>query len=148
MKFTNEADTPVAQLEEDSIHEAVLQAVSYKTFDWNDGGTKKTGEKLEWQWEITSSKYGPEFVGRQVRGECKPVMSNWDGNKFRSWAEALMGREIPVGMEIETDDLVGLKAEIVIGLRTDRKDPTKSWPFVADVIGSDYTPGGNSMPPF
>ncbi len=52
-------------------------------------------------------------------------------------------------MAIDTDDLVGLTAEIVIGLQPDRKDPLKKWNHVTDVVpvmdGGVY-PGGE--PPF
>lgn len=146
MKFVTQ-DEPDLTLPEDSIHRARLEDLNHRTFEWTDykTGEKKQGETLEWYWAITSSST-PEYIGHKVRGECKPILSNRDGNRFRMWAEALLNREIPVGMAVETDDLVGLEAEIVIGHRVDKKDPSKKWPYVTDVAPLD----GSSQvePPF
>jgi hypothetical protein len=67
-----------------------------------------------------------DYIGRRVKGECRPKLTNRPGNRFREWSEALLGRDIPIGMVIDTDDLLGLEAEIVIGHRQDKKDPTRS----------------------
>lgn len=146
MKFTT-VDEPDLTLPEDSIHRAKLMELKLKTIEWTVGNEKKSNQILEWWWEITSTRLGPQYVGRRVKGECKPYLSNHDGNRFRSWAEALMNRTLPVGMDIETDDLIGLDAEIVIGHRPGKGD--KVWETVSDVIGLDPTMGGTySQPPF
>jgi hypothetical protein len=59
----------------------------------------------------------------------------------------LLGRQIPVGMGIDTDDLIGLQAEISIGHRQDKKDALKVWEYVDEVMPVD---GGFDLnePPF
>ena len=47
-------------------------------------------------------------------------------------------------MPIDTDDLVGLEAEIVIGHRIDRKDASKVWEEVIGVLPA----GRDDAPPF
>lgn len=138
MLLTNE-DEPDLTLPEDSIHRAKLEEVQLRTFEFTDRktGEKKEGQTLEWWWVITSTTLGDEYVGRRVKAECAPKMTNRDGNKLRQWAEALLHREIPVGMAIDTEDLVGLEAEVVIGHRQDKKDSTRMWEFVSDVAPVD-----------
>lgn len=146
MQFVTE-DEPDLTLPEDSIHRARLEEIKLHEFPWTDKktGEEKTGQTLQWWWVITSTRLGPEFIGRKVKGECNPKLSNRGDNRFHNWAEAILDRQIPVGMAIDTDDLVGLEAEIVIGHRTDRKDPKKTWEFVSDVAPVE---GGQIEPPF
>ncbi len=148
MQFVTE-DEPDLTLPEDSIHRARLEEIKLRTFTWTDYKAKppeeKEGKTLEWWWEITSTRLGPEYVGRKVKAECNPKLSNKGDNRFRNWAEALLDRQIPVGMAIDTDDLVGLEADIVIGHRKDRKDPNRTWEFVSDVAPTE---GGQMEPPF
>jgi hypothetical protein len=153
MQFTTE-DEPDLTIPDETIARAQLEQIKLRQFEWNDRktGEKKEGSTLEWWWKITATNAGEEFIGRTVRGECNPKLSNRGDNRFRIWAEALLNREIPVGMTIDTDDLVGLSAEIVIGVQDDRKDPLKKWNRVTDVIPLlDGTAGGafqGSEPPF
>jgi hypothetical protein len=144
MHFTTENE-PDTSLPEDSIHRARLEEIKLRTFEWTDrDGEKREGQSLDWWWEITQSALGPQYIGRKVKGECKAKLTNRDDNRFRQWSEVLLGREIPIGMSIDTDDLIGLEAEIVIGIRTDRRDPSKKFPFVSDVAPADTT--GDDIP--
>jgi hypothetical protein len=86
------------------------------------------------------------YIGRRVKGSIDARLSNHPKNQFRMWAEAMLDRQIPVGMVIDTDDLVGLSAEIVIGHRPDKKDPNKVWEEVAGVI--PLSGAQSSEPPF
>ncbi len=139
MEFVTE-DEPDLTLPEDSIHRARLDELKMRSFDWTDkDGVKQTTTILEWWWRVVATNLGDEYVGRRVKGECPPKLSNRPGNRFREWAEVLLGREIPVGMKLESDDLVGLEADIVIGHQQDKKDKDKVWERVTDIspaIGS------------
>lgn len=138
MQFVTE-DEPDLTLPDESFHRARLEEIKLRTFTWTDrrSGEEKEGQTLEWWWQITATKYGPQYLGRKVKGECNPKLSNRGDNRFRVWAEALLQREIPVGMSIDTDDLVGLEAEILVMLRDDRKDPNKKWEYVSNVLHLD-----------
>lgn len=139
-------------LAEDSIHRARLIEIKEREFSFTDRNTQqmKVGTNLEWWWEVTVPGAGhddPEYIGRRVKGECRPKLTNRPGNRFREWSEAVLNRDIPVGMVIDTDDLTGLEAEIVIGHRRDKKDPSKVWEEVVGVIplsGDSYS----TTPPF
>lgn len=133
MEFLNE-DEPDLTLPRDSIHRARL--VSITSRDVTNSSTNKTSTWLRFTWEITvpGDGLGYEYIGRRVSGECFAKMSNRDGNKLREWSEAILGREIPVGMTVDTDDLVGLEAEIIIDHEQDRKDAKKVWERVSAVL--------------
>ncbi len=146
-QYTTEEERDLT-LPVDSIHRARLLEVKERSFDFQDRqtGETKTGVTLEWWWEVTRPMAGldDEYIGRRVKGECKPKITNRAGNRFREWSEAILDREIPVGMVIDIDDLVGLEAEIVIGHRGDRKDPSKVWEEIVGVLPA----GQEEMPPF
>lgn len=149
-QYTTEEERDLT-LPEDSIHRARLLEISEREFSFNDrkDGKQKTGTNLVWWWEITLPGGGldADYIGRRVKGECRPKLTNRPGNRFREWSEALLGRDIPVGMVVDTDDLVELEAEIVIGHRRDSKDASKVWEEVVGVIplsGNAYS----SKPPF
>ncbi len=137
MQFVTEEEED-RTLPEDSIHIARLEECKLREFEWFDykSNETKTGRVLEWWWQIVSSNED-RFVGRKVKGQCNAKLTSRDDNKCRLWAEALLHRDIPVGMGVDTDDLVGLEAEIVIGHRPDRKDKTKVWEEVAFVNAVD-----------
>lgn len=146
MQFTTEEEKDLT-LPEDSIHRARLEEIKLRTYEFTKDGETKEAQKLEWWWEITSTRMGPDYIGRKVKGECHPRLTNRPDNQFRNWAEALLGRSIPVGMGLDTDDLIGLEADIAIGHRADRKNPDKKWEFVSGVITADgYSQ--DSEPPF
>lgn len=142
MEFPCE-DEPDLTIPENTVARARLEKLDHHTFDWTDRqtGEMKTSSKLVWTWRILSTNADGDYAGRTVRGECKAKLSNRDDNRFRAWTEALINQEIPVGMRIDTDDLIGLSADVVIGIEPDRKDPLKKWNRVTDVIPATSRPG-------
>ena len=110
-QYTTEEERDLT-LPADSIHRARLLEIKERTFEFLDRSTGKTkeGTTLEWWWEVTKPMAGldDEYIGRRVKGECRPKITNRPGNRFREWSEAILNREIPVGMTIDLDDLVGL----------------------------------------
>lgn len=143
---TTVEDAPPQELiPEDTIVKAKLLEISPREQKWND---KQTGEPksatfLNWKWEII----GGEFDKKWVWGSCDARLSNHPSNKFRNWSESLLNRQLPVGEPFDTDDLIGLTAEISITHRADKKDPAKKYAEVDEVIPSE---GGFALdePPF
>lgn len=114
-------EVPDLTIPEDTIIRAKLLEIKDKTIEWRD---KQTGEPrsavlLEWWWEPTGDEWVlPDGRKRRVKGECDARLSNHPGNKFRTWAEALLNRELTVEMKLDTEDLVGLQADITVKHRT------------------------------
>lgn len=111
-------------------------------------GEAKSFTKLEWWWEVVATTFGDQYIGRKVKGECDAKLTTHPGNKFRNWSETILGRVIPNGFVLDTEDLVGLQAEISIGHREDRKDSSKVWEFVDEVLPLSGGFDGLDEPPF
>lgn len=132
-------DAPDLTLPEDKIFRARLTEIKSHNFTWTDYKDKdnpgqpvqKEGSTLQWWWEVVSTD---EYNGRKVKGECEPQISTHPRNRFRMWAEALLQREFGPGVNIDIDDLVGLTADITVRHKPDRKDPSKKWEEVDEVI--------------
>lgn len=145
LQFTVE-DAPDLTIPEDYPVRATVKDIKLRENDWTDPKTRetKTISNLEWFFEVTSD--GP-YTGRVVRGRTKPVLNNRDGNRFRQWAETLLGRELGVGAGIDADDLLGLACEITVSHEPDRKNPEIKWDRVDEVL--PVTGGFNlNEPPF
>lgn len=132
-----------AEIPEGKLIRAKLDSLEVVTKDFTD---KKTGElkeftKLEWIFKITEDG---DMNGMTVRAETSTYLSDHPDNKFRSWAEGLLGRELDLGAVLSVDDLVGLQGLITVRYDPDRKDPSKKWRRVDTVISI----GEQGDPPF
>lgn len=111
-------DQPDRTVPEDTLLKAELTEVKDKTIEWVDKQTKenKSAVLLEWWFKITDKNAADGlYEGRRIKGETDSKITNHPNNRFRNWAEALMGRELPVGAGIDTDeDLVGLPCIISV----------------------------------
>lgn len=76
-----------------------------------DGGFDK------WEWTLVVT--GPaEYVNTEVRGTSEPKITNASESSFlplaRPYVEALLGRTLEIGEEIDTDDLLGLSCQFTV----------------------------------
>lgn len=148
-------DAPDLTLPENKIFRAQLKEIKLHTFTWTDyrdpaapgQPVQKEGSVLQWWWEVQS---GDAYSGRKVKGETDPKISTHPRNKFRGWAETLLGRELPPGLTVDVDDLVGLSADITVKHVADKKDPSRKYEEIDDVIaiGGDGGTGWGQEPPF
>ena len=74
----------------------------------------QAGTFVKWEWEFIIPE--GEFTGLNVRGNSEPRFTSQDQSSgdlalARPWAEALLGRELELGEEIDTDDLIGLTGQ-------------------------------------
>lgn len=129
---------------EDTILTAKLLSIAPKDIAWTKDGERKTATLLNWKFEITSNG---EYQGKWVWGSTPSVMSMNANNRFRNWSEVLLGRPFAVGEALDTDDLLGLTADVMIGHRPDKKDPEKKYQEVSDLLPADGDAFG-SEPPF
>lgn len=111
-------DQPDRTIPEDTLLRATLVEVTDKKIEWTDKQTKEqmSAILLEWWFKVTDKNVeGGLYEGRKVKGETDAKITNHPNNRFRSWAEALLGRDLPVGAGIDTDDdLVGLSCLISV----------------------------------
>lgn len=150
LTFTME-EQPDLTIPEDTICRAVLMEINQRDFEFVDQrkSPPETVQRsvLQWWWEVQTPD---EYKGRRVKGECPVKLGKNGTNRFTQWAEALLDRDIPVGMAIDVDDLVGLSADITVRHDPDKKDPAKKWERVDEVMpvhGGTADPWAAS-PPF
>lgn len=77
----------------------------------NRQGNPAVFRKWEWNFSVIEGEYS----GLTIRGNSEPKITNMtertgDLHLARPWIEALLGRELQIGEEVDTDDLVGLTA--------------------------------------
>lgn len=89
-----------------------LQSVEYFSTPYTDKkGNPRTFEKWNWTFQIV----GGEYSGLTVKGASEPKVTNLTEPTgslalAKPWIEALLGREIALGEEVDTDDYIGLTA--------------------------------------
>jgi hypothetical protein len=134
-----------AKIPEGTLLKATLVGLESKHFPARNPG-EEGFTKLNWEWEITEEG---DYKGMKVKGECSAFLSDHPENRFRNWAEALLQRPLDLGQVLDESDLVGLPALITVWYQPDRKDPSKTWRRVQDVLSLDAG-GFNSSdaPPF
>jgi hypothetical protein len=111
-------DQPDLTIPEQTLIRARLSEVKEKRIEWVDKATKEEKSATLWEWwfEVTDETVGGGmYKGRKLKGETDSKLTNHASNRARSWSEALLGRELPVGAGIDTDeDLVGLSCVLSV----------------------------------
>lgn len=125
-------DEPDRTIPEDTIVRGKLVQLEDKPIKWKD---KQTGEDreatiTEWWWEIQSPE---DYENRKVKGSCNAKVTNHPSNRWRLWAEALLGRELDANMTLDDDDLIGLVADLTVSHRPS-KDGERVFEEVDEVI--------------
>lgn len=120
---------------EDTILRAVVKEVKPRTIEWRD---KQTGEQksrgmMSFLFEITTD--GP-YKGNFVRGEVNDKFTIDSTSQLRNWCMSLLQRELPPGMGIDTDDLLGMPADITVRHR-EAKDKSRIFMEVDQVMSID-----------
>jgi hypothetical protein len=91
-----------------------LESVEFVSIDYtvkSGPNAGKPGKFNKWEW--TFGVYDGEYTGLTVRGNSEPRITSLEERTgslhlARPWVEALLGRELALGEEIDTDDLIGL----------------------------------------
>lgn len=99
----------------------------YKDDDGNDI------VRLKWVYVITEG----EFEGSKVFGDTGIKFAEHPDCKMYAWAGSLLGTELPKGFKLNTDDLIGLRAELRVGQKryTKKGNTTETvLPIVEDVF--------------
>lgn len=114
-------------LPEDTLFEAKLNSVVVRTVDFTykkgpNEGQKGSFDLWVWEFQITEG----EFAGQRVWGETEDHVSNLDEPKGRAklvrpWAETLLNRQLAVGAEFDTNDVVGLPVKLTVKHEEPRK---------------------------
>lgn len=149
-RATMKEESPYA-LPADTLFDGVLNAVKVRTIEYTvkkDRGTKKAGEKdsfnvWEWEFEVTSGDY----AGTKAWGNTEADLNNLaeprgKSKLVRPWAETLLGRQIAIGEDFDTDQIVGLPCKFTVS----NEEPVekKDGGFFYGCAVEDVWPSSNS----
>lgn len=141
----------------DEYYPCELESVEEVSHDYTN---KKTGKpavftKWEWKYKIVDG----DHEGLTLYGDTPAEYTNDENDKVRAWAETLMGRELDLGEDLDTDLIIGLPC--LVSVRNDearqKKDGTYFYPCPVDEVlprttgpssGGNPWSGGNGEPPF
>lgn len=135
-----------------TIATATLEGITTQDIAWNDKNQKeedgspvrRTATLLKWVFRITEGDY----EGKSIRGTCDSVLSTHPKNKYRNWAETLLGRTLPVNGRLDTDDLIGLSAKVVVIHKADKKVEGKYYVEVDELLPASGGFSFDDEPPF
>lgn len=122
---------------EETIHTATLKSIRDREISWVPQGETEKVHKvlLNWCWEIVDGEYAGRRVYLTTNSDLN-LGARW--NQFRNVVETLTARTIkPEDPPLNTDDLIGLTTEISIKHRADKKDPSKKYHEVDEVLPPD-----------
>lgn len=107
-------------------------------------GRNGTWQKLEFKFKILGVQVagdgGPvdrfdSWIGQHIWGSVPFRLTDSTENKLRLWCEAILGQELGVGFELDTDFLEGREVRGVVSqYEKKNKDPKTGLPFKAHQI--------------
>lgn len=120
MPKTTVKETSAYALPEDTIFPAVLTSVIVRSIPFTYKKGPNAGQQGEfdiwvWEFKITDGDY----AGMKAWGETESEVNNLEEPRGRAklvrpWAETLLGRQIQIGEEFDTDNLLGLPCKITV----------------------------------
>lgn len=100
--------------------------------------TGQYGEQVKWVWLISNPETPDEYIckndgnEREIWQFTKPSLAK--GSRARSWAEALMGRELRNGEEPDDTDLIRHRMVGMLVHKPNKSDPTIKREAISDEI--------------
>jgi hypothetical protein len=136
--FTLEESNFAGPIDEDEILAARLVGVKMvkKPFKDDDGNEI---HRVEFAFVIETP--GGPFDGQKIWGDTSTVFSNNPNCRLYAWAQEILGIELPVGYDLDTEVLVSHDCRVVVGRREyqkDGKDQVRN--FVKDVVRPAKSP--------
>lgn len=128
MEFTLEEDK-YPTIPEDEVLPAKVEAVERRETPWpidENDPTKGNREEVSFRFRVTSG----EYEGRVIFGNTPVWFDASPECRLRVWVEEILGvDELSVGFKFNTDDLIDLPVNVVMGV-----GKKKGKNFVADVV--------------
>lgn len=136
----------IENIPEDTIHPAKITSIVAKDISWTKDGERKTATLLNWRWEIIEGEYKERAVFLTTNSDLE--LGGYR-NRFRQVVETLLSSTIkPEDPPLNTDDLIGMVADISIKYRPDKRDPAIQYVEVGEVLPAGDTQFTPDEPPF
>jgi hypothetical protein len=127
-KYTVEEYKEIPPIPADTIFPAKVTKVEELERQINGEPVKKI------RFRVKVSAPGTEWDNYHYSGEVFARLTEHPDNEFRIWVESLLGHELPVGYDLDTDKLVDLNCRVNIGYRTYTKDGKERFANFIDTI--------------
>ena len=114
MKLTTEEGGDLELIPEYDKVNVMLSKVELNEFTWEDENV----QKLRWHFTVTDD--GP-WKGKDVTGDTSLTFKAHPNCKAYNWAVAIAGREYAPGDPFDTDEILGMRATVVIGHKPQKK---------------------------
>lgn len=111
VKLTVEEQVEYPVLPPDSILFLKVESVTTKTVN---EGTSNAWQKCEFKFKILGIQHTGDgspvqaydlLIGQNIFGSVPARITNHPENKLRMWAEAILGMDLGIGFDLDTDDL-------------------------------------------
>lgn len=112
-------------------------------------------QKLEWKFKIldiqavgdgSPKEYYEALIGTSLYGSTPFRLNNGAENKLKNWAEAVLGMEMPIGFDLDTDLLENKQVRGITGTYDKRtNDPKTGLPAKGMNIDSLLPIGGSVL---
>lgn len=110
-------------LPDQTVFPARLDKVTEKTITFTykpthaavTSGRAKAGDEgsfTKWQWEFAITD--GDYAGMTAYGDTPGKLTNREDDVVRQWSETLLGRELQIGEELDTDLLIGLPCSVTV----------------------------------
>ena len=135
ISLTLEESDFAGYIDDGDIFPAVLSEVKLVEKPFIDDKTGEKVKKISFKFRIDQP--GDPHDGDFKWGETGTRFNTHPECRLKNWAEAVLGRTLERGYQLETDDLLDKECRVVIGRRDYEKDgETKVYNFVKDVMPS------------
>ena len=122
-------------IDDDEIFPATLVEVKLVEKPFVDDKTGEKVKKISFKFRLDAE--GDPHDGDFKWGETGTRFNTHPDCRLKNWAEAILGRELVKGYQLDTDDLLDQKCRVVIGRREYDKDgQTKIHNSVKDLMPS------------
>jgi hypothetical protein len=152
-KLVVEEQLEYPTLPDDSIIHVKLESTEVRTVN----GARGDWTKLECTFKILGiqnvqapgdhvDNYA-NLIGQRIYGSVPYRLTTSEENKLRIWSEALLGRELGLGFELDTDYLTGREARAVTSTYEKRNiNPKTGQPFKAHQVATLLPMAGAGAP--
>lgn len=110
VRSTVEEEADLTKRENETLELVITAIEETKPFNDRSG---RSFTLLRWDFSITT----PEFAGQSIGGTTASKLTTHSNNQYRNWVETVLGMELAPGQGIDTDDLIGLPCQGIIGVR-------------------------------
>jgi hypothetical protein len=120
-------NTPIP---DDTMVNATLLGTQVKSKQYKDEPAPV--DRLVWKFRIED----PPYFDRYVWGETGVKLINHPNCKLFTWSQAVLGFDLPVGYQFDTDDLDRRPCRILIGARegTNKRNEPQTYNYVEEVL--------------